>query len=446
MKKLLFAWFLLPLSLFSLVLQEEVWRDLSYVDLGHIGVKPKENKMLDVAIIGGGQAGLTLCFALKKRGIFQVTVFDAAEKSLEGPWRTTARMLTLRSVKEIPGPSLNIPHLSFQAWYEAEFGDWDKLYKIPPSIWAEYLSWYREVLMLPVKNGWHLQSIEPKEDHLELLFNEGRKILARKVVLATGRNGCGTFNIPSFMQNVPKSFWFHTGEEIETSIFQGKTICIVGSGDSAYDIAGTALEAGAEQVLMLMQRKKSPQTNPWICTRHWPAFYFLSDAEKAHFFQCSWNAGVAVPKESVDRVLRWDNFHLFLDTHVESISLEDTPIVHSNKGCFKADLLLLATGYRIDVASVPELVPFATQILLWGDRLEDLSSKLASFPYLGPHFEFLEKVPGSAPFLKNIHCFNYGAFLSHGRLSGEIDRLPEGIERIADGIECELFLKAFGTR
>jgi hypothetical protein len=75
---------------------------------------------------------------------------------------------------------------------------------------------------------------------------------------------------------------------------------------------------------------------------------------------------------------------------------------------------------------------------LWGDRHPDLPYKLAQFPYLGPHFEFLKKEPHSAPFLENIYCFNFGAFMSHGRISGDIDVIHSGIERLAEGIAQSL--------
>ena len=45
----------------------------------------------------------------------------------EGPWVTYARMNTLRSPKQLTGPALRFPALTFRAWYEAQFGreQWD---------------------------------------------------------------------------------------------------------------------------------------------------------------------------------------------------------------------------------------------------------------------------------------------------------------------------------
>ena len=77
--------------------------------------------VIDVAIIGGGQAGMAASVALSHLGIPNV-IYDQSPKDFEGPWATTARMETLRSPKELTGPALGLPALTFRAWFEAQFG------------------------------------------------------------------------------------------------------------------------------------------------------------------------------------------------------------------------------------------------------------------------------------------------------------------------------------
>ena len=79
------------------------------------------HSVADVVIIGGGMSGLTLGAALKHRGL-QVDIYDESPEGFEGPWATTARMETLRSPKQLTGPALGIPSLSFRAWFEAQWG------------------------------------------------------------------------------------------------------------------------------------------------------------------------------------------------------------------------------------------------------------------------------------------------------------------------------------
>src|SRR4051812_22385877 len=66
-----------------------------------------EEEFYDVAIIGGGMAGLAASAALFKEGVFNIQVFDQNPEGYEGPWMTYARMKTLRSNKNDMGPGLN---------------------------------------------------------------------------------------------------------------------------------------------------------------------------------------------------------------------------------------------------------------------------------------------------------------------------------------------------
>src|ERR1700712_2130409 len=125
------------------------------------------SEVLDVAVIGGGMAGLAASAALKLLGV-RVRIFDRSPQGLEGPWATTARMETLRSPKQLTGPALGLPALTFRAWFEAQFGSaaWEALDKIPRLLWMDYLRWYRWVLNLDLRNGHRVLSVTPRHDGL----------------------------------------------------------------------------------------------------------------------------------------------------------------------------------------------------------------------------------------------------------------------------------------
>jgi FAD-dependent urate hydroxylase len=437
MKILFHIFFLIPLWLHSFVLQEEVSRELASAGIHDEELKDRD--LLDVAIIGGGQAGMSACLALWKQQIYNVSIFESAEQGFEGPWLTTARMKCLRSSKQsLLGPTLGFASLAFSGWYENAYGGWEELIKVPTRAWAEYLQWYQGVLNLPVKHGWRLLSIIPENEAFTLVFNGEKRVRARKIVLATGRDGLGGFEIPAFIRDIPKTRWFHTGEIIDPSHFFKRRICIIGAGASAFDVAAKALEEGAENVTMVMRRDKLPRANLLDLYSEWPTFFSISDAEKLLFFQNAWEIGAPPPSESIARLSKWENFKLMAQCCIEQLSCEEKVCVLTNNGSLETDLILLATGYAVDVSAVAALECFSDQILLWGNRFDDLSPKLCRFPYLGKYFEFLEKIPGSAPYLKNIYCFNYGAYLSHGRISGDIDQIGIGAERLAEGIALDL--------
>ena len=118
----------------------------------------------DVVIVGAGQSGLATAFALLRSQVTNILVLDKAPRDREGPWRTYARMQTLRSPKDYTGPDLDIPSLTYQSYHEARFGkaSWQQLDLIPKEVWADYLLWYRDVLELPVLNEREVVDIRPE--------------------------------------------------------------------------------------------------------------------------------------------------------------------------------------------------------------------------------------------------------------------------------------------
>lgn len=79
-------------------------------------------RMLDVLVVGAGQGGLVTLFALKRDRVTNILAIDRKPAGAEGPWRDYARMITLRSWKTVTGPDLDIPSLTFQSWFEAQWG------------------------------------------------------------------------------------------------------------------------------------------------------------------------------------------------------------------------------------------------------------------------------------------------------------------------------------
>ena len=93
-----------------------------------------DGQLLDVLVIGAGMYGLAAAAALVFKGVRNLLVVDRSPDGHEGPWTTYARMDTLRSPKDLPGPAIGIPSLTFRAWYEARHGTraFDRLYKTSP--------------------------------------------------------------------------------------------------------------------------------------------------------------------------------------------------------------------------------------------------------------------------------------------------------------------------
>ncbi|MFX5793863.1 hypothetical protein ABTD98_22610, partial [Acinetobacter baumannii] len=77
--------------------------------------------------------------------------------------------------------------------------------------WMDYLRWYRRVLDLDVANEHTLDTVLPRADGLvELRMTTpagALRVMARRVVLATGRDGLGGPLLPAFAQDLPRHLW-----------------------------------------------------------------------------------------------------------------------------------------------------------------------------------------------------------------------------------------------
>ena len=437
-------------------LEARLREDLSRLELpARPWVVPREHQgrvMADVVIVGGGMAGLTAAAALKFLGI-EALVFDRSPVGLEGPWATTARMETLRSPKQLTGPALGLASLTFRAWYEARFGmaAWAELDKIDRLHWMEYLRWYRQVLGLKVHNEHTVESIEPHGDARVTLRvrnpTHGFEVTARRVVLATGRDGLGSSWVPDFAHALPRARWAHSADAMDYERLRGLRVAVVGGGSSAMDVAATALESGAASVDLLVRRTDLPRINkgkgagsPGMTH----GYQELPDAWKWRIRHYVNRQQTPPPHGSTLRVSRHPNARFNLGCPVlEAREHEGAVHLRTPKGMCVADFLIFSTGFRVNFNSRPEFAALAPHLRLWRDRYQapagDEDDELAESPDLGPVFEFQEKSPGACPGLTRVHCFCYPAVVSHGAVSGDIPAISEGAQRLAQGLASLLF-------
>ena len=428
--------------------------------------------VLDVAIIGAGMTGLACAAALVHRGM-SVVALDEAPAGLEGPWATTARMETLRSPKQLAGPALGIPSLTFRAWFEAQFGraEWDALDKIPRLQWMEYLRWYRRVLALPVLNGHRVIDLVPHGDAesgedregsggtsglVELRVEaEGRESIAwaRRVVLATGRAGLGGPSVPAFAEALPRTRWAHSSDDNDYAALRGLRVGVVGAGASAMDSAATALEAGAKSVHLLVRRPDLPRINKGKGAGN-PGFVAgygrLADAWKWRIRHYINTQQVPPPRNSTQRVSRHANAHFHLGVAILGVDERGGALhVRTSAGPIELDFLVFATGFKVDWRQRPMLRHIAPCIRTWRDRYApppgEEDEELAESPDLGADFEFQPRAGTSCPGLERVHCLSYPATLSLGVITGDIPAISEGALQLADKLAGLLYAEDIGV-
>jgi cation diffusion facilitator CzcD-associated flavoprotein CzcO len=414
---------------------------------------PRGEMVHNVVVVGGGHSGLATAFGLQRERISGVVVLDENAPGEEGPWVTYARMITLRTLKFLTGPDLGFPSLTFRAWHEAQFGkrSWQDMARIPKDEWMRYLVWFRDTLGLPVCNQVRLERIEPRGALLALHLTTpaGQELLlTRKLVLASGMEGAGTRRVPDFVRSkLPRAMWAHTADTIDFAALAGRRIAVMGGGTSAFDNAATALEQGAAQVDIFIRRPELPVVNSYRALEScgfWRNFGDMADAERWRFMCHLLSLSMPPPQDTLERTLCHDNVSLHFAAQILDVEQQADGLQLRTPQCWHAaDFLILGTGFTIDLRQRSEFAALVDAIAVWGDRYapppEQANAIAAQYPYVGRHFELLEKQPGSMPALGNVHLYNAGALVSMGPVAGGLNGMPFGIPRLIAGISRDLF-------
>jgi len=442
-------------------LEADIRRDLALVDFPARPWSPPRTTragqpVLDCLVVGGGQGGLAVTFGLQREKITNVLVVDENDKDRAGPWRTFARMRTLRTPKHLTGPDLGMPSLTFRAWYEAQHGadGWERLGLIPKEMWANYLSWYRDLLGLPVRHGTRVGALRWNERErcfvAPLGGAGGEQVHARTVVLATGIDGSGYWATPEVVRDLPRTLWAHTHDAIDFAALRGQRIGVLGAGASAFDNASVALEEGAREVHLFYRRARLPNVNPY----RWAEFAGflrhlgdLDDAARWRFIHKMLEIGQLPPADTYARARRAGTFVLHGGSTWERV--EAIPgggvRVHTGKGAFELDFLIFGTGFVTDLSRRPELAEIHERIALWRDRYapppELAHADLARHPYLGASFEFQDQPSGSAAWLGNLFNYTFGCLLSVGFGGASISGMKYSVPKVVYGVTRRLFVE-----
>lgn len=411
----------------------------------------------NVLIVGAGQTGSAFAFALQRAGIGAVSVIDAAADGASiGVWLTRARMQKLRTLKNLVGPEGPVSALGFQAWFESRYGleAYAAIDRIPRTTWADYLAWFRGIAGIAVRHATRLLRFEPVVDgpvpHFRLhLQVDGvdRVETARKLIFANGVAGSGAPFVPGLLSDAVRAgLAAHTGHAIDFAALAGKTVAVIGGAASAFDAAAVALESGAAAVHLFARRARIPAT-PVARLRGYPGVYdnylALPDATRWHHAARYRRLGTTPPPDAVQRVLGFANFHLHPAAPWQDAPVQDGRVLAAvGDERFLFDYVIAGTGYTHELSQRPELAGIADLVLRWRDRYQppenERDDELGAAPYLGAGLEYLEKTPGSAPWLRDIHTYNPGGFASTGLPLGDVPSfrgyVPAVVRRISEDL------------
>ena len=193
----------------------------SELSVGKINPAEDEaHERLEVAVIGGSQAGLAMGYYLAQQGR-RFVIFERAD-SVAPAWRQRWDSLKLFT----PRGYSALPRLPFP-------GDPDD-YPTRDEVIA-YLEQYAETFELPIEFNRHVRRLSREEGRF-VLDMDGRRITAEQVVVATG--AFQTPYIPNLSENLDSDVWqaHSTGYRRLSDVPEG-TVLVVGGGNTGFQIA-----------------------------------------------------------------------------------------------------------------------------------------------------------------------------------------------------------------
>jgi cation diffusion facilitator CzcD-associated flavoprotein CzcO len=322
----------------------------------------------DVVVIGAGPYGLSAAAHLAARGLRVATFGRPLEL-----WRAyMPEGMRLRSHWWATNLSDPDGKYSFARFFDAS--GHRPCYPIPIEMFIEYGLWFQRNAV-PDLDETLVASVARDGQRFAVTLVDGRVVVARAVVLATGLRHFA--HVPDRYAHLPAGLVSHTFEHASFRRLAGKSVGVIGGGQSAVEYSALLHEAGAAVHLIARRpiRWLEPDTDHlrtwwdqlrepragiapgwvnWAIEAFPYAFYHLPQPRKDHF--TSTNYGPAANDWLRERVLGK------VDLHEQESVEELTPagaaglaLTLSSGEMLRVDHLMLATGYKVKLRNIPIL-------------------------------------------------------------------------------------------
>lgn len=341
----------------------------------------------EILIVGAGPFGLSIAAQATHDGIDHLIVGKPMEF-----WRQNMpKGMFLRSACDWHLDPQNVD--TIESYLQSQGKTPRDVEPLSLDFYLSYCDWFQQqkrIQPLPV----YIHKLARTNDRFVATTVNGDLINARRIVLAPGFKHF-RYIPPELKAKLPAHSYQHTCDFIDFSNARNRRYLIIGGRQSAFEWAALLLEAGADAV-HISHRHATPEFDvaewDWInelvdSTVDNPSWFRrLSQAEKDDISHRMWAEGRLklepwlAPRIKDDRVKLWPH------TELASCDQQDNgelSVILTNGESFEVDHVVLATGYKVDVAQLP--------VLANGNLLEQLETR-NGFPVLDDHFE--TSIPG----------------------------------------------------
>lgn len=191
----------------------------------------------DVAIIGAGPYGLSAAAHLATIKGLKVRVIGEPMSFWDRNMPLGMLLRSAWTATHIAAPGTSLTLEAFTASSGISFKT-----PVPLDRFVEYGRWF-QLQAVPILERRKVGRIEREQKGFRIILDSADVIMTRRVVIAAGI-GAFAWRPPEF-RGIPSSLASHSSEHRDLSLFEGKNVLVVGSGQSALESAALLHEAGA---------------------------------------------------------------------------------------------------------------------------------------------------------------------------------------------------------
>ena len=322
--------------------------------------------------------------------------------------------------------------------------------KVPVSLerFVEYGLWYKR-LAVPDIDERMIVRIDPQGGNFRLLLDDGETFHTTRVVVACG---IGLFaHRPNVFAGLPADLASHSGDHANLKRFNGKTVLVIGAGQSAIESAALLSENGAH-VEVVMRRTQGirwlhrreilrhpanplstvlfpptdvgpPVLNQIVARPHWFRGIPSDRWQDKIAYRCIRPAASSWLKPRVCNVL------ITAGRNVASAGVRGGCVsIRLDDGSTRTvDHVLLATGYRVDVSRYPFLAHLTQSIRTIGGYPELSTGFESSIP--GLHFLGAPAAKSFGPVMRFVSGTGYSASALASTMRGMVHPEPQAMDR-----------------
>lgn len=383
-------------------------------------------------VIGAGPYGLATAAWLSAAGVPRRVFGDPMEC-----WR--AHMPEGMFLKSVPAASsISAPEPGYRLGdFRAarDLGPVGDLYAIPVEEFIAYGQWFQQ-RRVPEVERQKVRTVEPMDGLFLITLDTGEQFLAESVVMATGQVPLA-YEPPELRSAMPDGLVSHTSQHRELSRFAGQAVAVLGAGQSALESAALLHEAGAAPTLIARTASLvfgEPPSTDRLADRPLPARIAKPGSMLGpgwSLVACSRAAAAYrhLPARVRARLLHsvlgpsgawWlrprveGRFPALCGRTVRSARSEDGTVLLETAGTdgraevLRADHLMLATGYRVNVEQFGLLAPEIRREVRTDAGAPRLSAGFES-SVAGLYFTGLAAAPTFGPVLRFVAGTGFAA-------------------------------------